>query len=168
MYRNVFDSEGLLWATLLVDVNGLHPGQCNQAVVADEPAEDGVHAIEMGRLVERDEELRAVRAGPFIGHGDHAAGAVAKGGSDLVVECAAPDRLAALGVLRGRMGGGAGLDHEARDEAVEGRLVVVARGTEREEVLRDVSCDWGEPGAPWSWESLPLQFWGRFRRRPRA
>lgn len=52
-----FDSKRLLGAILFVDLDGLHPGQCGKALVADDVAEDGVETVEMRGLIEGDEEL---------------------------------------------------------------------------------------------------------------
>lgn len=114
MNCHFFDAKRLLGAALLVHLDLFHLGERRERVVADDLAEDGVEPIEMRRLVERNEELGAVRAGPLVGHGDYAAGGMPQGGPDLVVESTAPDRPAALGVAGGgiRMGGGAGLNHE--------------------------------------------------------
>ena len=88
-----------------------------------------------------DEELRPVRVGPAVGHGDDAPHGVLLVGVDLVVELAPPDALAALARARGV----AALQHEALDVAVEERVVVVARRGEREEVegcaRHDVAVD---------------------------
>lgn len=135
MNSHLFDAKGLLGTALLVHLDGLHLGERHQPLVANDLAKDGVEAVEMGRLVKGDEELRAIGAGPFVGHGHDAPAAVPQGGSNLVFERGAPDGLAALWVLGGRIGGRSRLHHELGDEAVEGRLVVVAGGAEGEEVL---------------------------------
>lgn len=139
MHRDALYPGRLLGAVLPVDLEGLDGGKGGEAVVAEELAEDGVEAVEVRRLVEQHEELRAVGAGPLVGHGHDAAPAVLERRAHLVGEGAAPDGPPALGVRgRVRVRRGAGLHHEARDEAVEGRLVVVAGGAECEEVLGDV------------------------------
>lgn len=133
---------GLLGPVLLVHLDGLDLGQGGQAVVADDLAEDGVEPVEVRRLVEGDEELGPVGAGALVGHGDHAPLGVLERRADLVVKGAAPDGAAAFWVLGRRgVGWGARLGHEARDEAVEGRAVVVVGGAEGEEVLeRESMC----------------------------
>lgn len=137
MHRHALDAHALHGAILLVHGGGVHPGQDGEGLVANDPAEDGVEPVQVRRLVERDEELRAVGPGTLVGHAEHAALGVAQRGTDLVVEGAAPDGLAALGVVRRGGGGRARLDHELGDEAVEGRGVVVAGCAEGEEILRD-------------------------------
>lgn len=57
---------------------------------------------------------------------------VPQGGADLVLEVGAPDGGAGFW---GGVGGGAGLDHEGGDGAVEGGEVVGGGGAEGEEVL---------------------------------
>lgn len=135
VYSNLFNSKRLLRTALLVYLNGLHLGKRHQALVADNLAKHGIQAIEMGRLVERDEELRAVSAGPFVGHGNEAPAAVSQRGSNLVFERTAPYRLAALWIFGCWVGGCSCLHHEFGDQAVEGRLVVVAGGAKGQKVL---------------------------------
>ncbi len=54
----------------------------------------------------------------------------------LVLKRSTPYRLSALWVVWGRGRWAASLDHEARDQSVKGRLVVVVRCTERKEILQ--------------------------------
>lgn len=137
MNRDTLDLARLLGPILLIHLERLDLGQGGQAVVANDLAEDGVEPVEVRRLVEDDEELRAVRSRALIGHGDHPPLRVLQRRADLVVEGAAPDGAAALWVFGGRgVCGRARLGHEARDEAVEGRGVVVMGSAEGEEVLR--------------------------------
>lgn len=81
-------------------------------------------AVEPGRGRERDEELAAVGVGPGVGHAQDPRARVLElqGPGDLVGELVAVDGGAAAARPR-RV---AALHHEARDDAVEDRLVVVA------------------------------------------
>lgn len=135
VYGYFFYAKRLLWTALLVHLDGLHLGQCHEALVADNFAKHGVQAVEMGRLVKGDEELRTVCARTFVGHGNEAPAAVSQGGSYLVFERGAPYRLSALRILGSRVGGSSCLHHELWNQAVEGRLVVVAGGAKGEKVL---------------------------------
>lgn len=135
MYRHLFNSKRLLRATLLVHLNSLHLRQRHHPLVANHLPKHGIQAIKMRRLVKRKEELRAIGAGPLVGHGNEASAAVSQRGSDLVFKGPAPDRLAALWVFGCWVGGCSCLHHEFGDQAVEGRLVVVAGGAESKEVL---------------------------------
>lgn len=136
MHGNFVNRKRHPRAILLVDLDLFHLGQRREAVVANNLAKHGIQTVEVRRLVKHDEELRTVCAGALVGHRDDAALAVAQGRTDLVVKDAAPDGAAALGVLgRARVRGTPGLHHEAGDEAVEGRLVVVAGRAEGEKVL---------------------------------
>lgn len=112
MNSNVVDPEGLLGAVLLVHFDIVHFGENSETLVTNDLAEYSVHAIEMGSLVEQDEELRTVGAGALVGHGEHTAGVVFEGWLDLVLEGASPDGPTALRVFGGRVGGSSGLDHE--------------------------------------------------------
>lgn len=137
MNRHALDAKRRARAVLLVHLDGLHPGERGEAVVANDAAKDGVEPVEVRRLVEEEEELRAVGAGPLVGHAHDAAVGVPQRRADLVVEAAdAPDGASALGVVGG-VGprGRAGLGHELGDEPVKGRLVVVAGRAEGEKVL---------------------------------
>ena len=136
MDGDLLDADLLLGPVLLVDVEAFDLGEGGKALVAEEAAEDGVEAVEVGRLVEEDEELAAVGVGTLVGHADDTAGAVLQGRADLVLEGGTVDGAAALGVVgRGGVRRGAGLDHEGGDEAMEGGFVVVPRSAEGEEVL---------------------------------
>lgn len=136
VHGDPLDPALLLGPALAIHLQRLHLGQRGHAVVPDELAKDRIQPVEVRRLVEDDEELRTVGAGPLVRHGDDPPLRVPQRRADLVFEGAAPDGPAALRVLgRRRVRGRAGLDHEGRDEAVEGRSVVVMRGAEGEEVL---------------------------------
>src|SRR5215211_2352712 len=90
------------------------------------PAEDGVLAVEPGRLLGRDdEELAAVGVGSAIGHGKRPAHDPVL--VDLILELVA--RATGARPLRA-----AALDHEVLDDAVEDEPVVVAVTRELQEV----------------------------------
>ena len=125
-----FDDDLVLGPILLIGFDGLDLGECGDALVADELAEDGIEAVEVGCLIEEEEELRAVGSRPLVGHGHDAARVVPQRGPDLVLERPAPDRPPALRVLLRRMRRRPRLHHEPRDQPVEGRLIVVARGAQ--------------------------------------
>lgn len=136
MDGDVFHESLFLRPVLLVDLEGFQFGQGDQAVVADELAEDGVEAVEVRRFIEKDKELGPVCRGAFVGHGDDAAGVVLQSRTYLILEGAAPDALTALGVLGRRVGRPACLDHEIGDEAVEGRVVIIPGCAESQEILQ--------------------------------
>ena len=120
MHGDIFYAEGFLWPVLLVDSNGFHLGERRDAVVPNDLPEHGIHAIQMGRLVQENEELGAVCAWAFVGHGHHAASTVSQRRPDFVLKGTTPDGLAALGVFGGRIGGSTSLYHELGYRAVEG------------------------------------------------
>lgn len=137
MDRHALNTKRSLRAVLLVHLDRLHLRQRREPVVANHPAKYGVEAVEVRRAVEQDKELGSVGARALVGHGHDAAVGVPQSRAYLVGEDAAPDGPSALGVIGGRgHGRSAGLDHELRDEAVKGRLVVVAGRAEGEKVLR--------------------------------
>lgn len=135
MHRDSFDPKRLLGSVLLVDLDSLNLGQSRQTVITNDLAKHGVQAIQMRRAVEKKEELRAVGSRTLVRHRDEAPATMAEGRPDLVVKDASPDRSPTLGVVWRRLGRAAGLGHEVGDHAVEGRLVVVARRAEGEEIL---------------------------------
>lgn len=99
-------------------------------------AKHRVLAVQMRGGGEGDEELAPVCVGAFVRHAHDAPCIVPQGGADLVLE-----QLVG-GVVDGGRGFGlgiggwaAGLHHEVRDQAVEGRAIVKAGGAEGEEVL---------------------------------
>lgn len=63
-------------------------------------AEDGVFPVQPGRLLGRDEELRAVGVGARVGHADRVRLVVLER-RELVAEFAAPDAFAARAVAEG-------------------------------------------------------------------
>jgi len=131
MDGNLLNLNICLGPILPIDLNLLHLPQRQQPLLPQHMRKHRILPIQMRRLVQADEKLTAIRAGPLVGHADDAARIVSQRGPDLVLEGLGPDGIAAFG----RGGGCAGLDHEVGDEAVEGRGVVVAGGAEGEEVL---------------------------------
>jgi hypothetical protein len=121
-------------AVLPIDLDGIHLSQHGQAITPNNMAKHGIHAVQMGRLIEQDEELTPIGARPFVCHADDPASVMPQRRPNLVLERLFPDGDAALG-LGGRR---ASLDHEVGNEPVEQGAIVVARGAESEEVL-----DWG-------------------------
>ena len=93
------DADGLLHPVLPVDVHVLEGVEDVHA--ADDPAEDGVAAVEVRVAAVRDEELTAVRVGPGVGHADDPALVVPQRRPDLVVELAPPDARPALARAQG-------------------------------------------------------------------
>ena len=84
---------------------------------------DDMFAVEVGRLIERDEELRAVGVGARVGHGE----LVGLGVLDreaLVLELRPVDRLTSSAVSHGEI---AALRHEARNHAMELAALVAQR-----------------------------------------
>merc|ERR1719171_565354 len=87
----------------------------------EDAAEDDVAPVEPGRLHRADEDLRAVRAGARVRHGEHAGARVLEL-EVLVGELLSINRLAARAVAPREV---ASLEHEVRDHAVELRALVV-------------------------------------------
>src|SRR4051794_33196870 len=105
-------------------VDGLHPGR--------HLAEDRVLAVQPRSGVGRDdEELRAVRVRPCVGHRQRAA-------HDAVLVELVRERVA--GAARAGAGRVAALDHEVLDDAVEDHPVVEAVARELLEVLDGLGC----------------------------
>jgi len=121
----------LLGAILGVRFDSLQGVEDVQA--ADDAAEDGVLAIQVGAGAECHKKLRLVGVRSTVGHAKDAAPAVREVGLELVLERSAflEGRLAAPP----RAGWVTALDHEVADTAVEARLLVVAAGAVFQEVL---------------------------------
>jgi len=81
-----------------------------------------------------DKELAVIGVRPGVSHRKHTALVMLQLVDDLVVEGLAVDALSPLP----RPGGVAALDNELFDVPVENRVVIVAFGAEREEVLTSV------------------------------
>lgn len=135
MHGDPFYSYRLRRSVLLVHLDLLDERQRPEAVVAKQLAEDGVQAVEVRRFVQQDEELAAVGPGSPVGHAHDAPLVVAQRAADLVFKRRPKDGPSALGVLGGGVCRRAGLDHERGDQPVKGRVIVVIRCTECEEIL---------------------------------
>ena len=103
----------------------------HDAVPVDDLPEHDVLPVQPRRLGGADEELGPVGAGPGVGHGEHARSGVPQV-KVLVGELGAVDGLAAGAVAAGEV---ASLAHEARDDAVERRPLVVQRLAGRAQAL---------------------------------
>ena len=112
---DILDFDFLLWSVLLIHLNRLHFRQGYETFVPENVTEDGILAIQMGSLVEADEELASIGRGSLVRHAHNASGIVSKGRPDLVFKRLFPYRLAPLW-LRWRR---PGLDHEIRYQPVE-------------------------------------------------
>lgn len=88
-------------------------------------------SIEMRRRPQRNEELRSIRIGTRIRHGERSFALVLEGGHEFVFEFRPVDATAAAAGAR-RV---AALDHEAFDDAVEDYVVVFAGVGEGGEVF---------------------------------
>lgn len=105
------------------------------------PSEHGVLAVQVRSGVEGDEELAAVGVRAAVGHAHHALPAVRQARMELVREGPLPEALSARSRAYGSIGGRkptrriAALHHEARNQSVERRVVVLPRDAEPEEVL---------------------------------
>lgn len=137
MHSHALDGTPLPRPPLAVDVDALQ--RIQRLPPVDHAPEHGVLAVQVRRRRVAHEELAAVGVGAPVGHADDAARGVAQRRPDLVGEEAGRggggrvDGHGRLGL--GVAGGRAGLDHEGRDVAVEGRAVVEGGGAQREEVL---------------------------------
>ncbi len=89
-----------------------------------------MHAIQMRRPRQRNEELASIRTRPAVRHRENALTRMGQGVVKLVFELTAPDGLAATA----RAGGVAALDHEVWDDAVEDHAVGAAGVGEAGEV----------------------------------
>lgn len=172
MNRHSLNPYILLRPVLLVDLDGLDFGQRCEALVAEQLAKHGVHAVEVGRGRKGNKELAAVGVGALICHAEHAALVVPQPRADLVVKGRPVDGPPALGVVwRVGLCGRAGLRHEGGDEAVEGGVVVVGGCAEGKEVLWTWGVGQGDFKVGWGSRCrgsfVPRQFWGRSRRRLR-
>lgn len=105
----------------------LQPPQRLHPFLPNHPPKNRILPIQMRRRPIQNEELAAVRVGPFVRHGHDSTRVVAQGRADLVFEVGAPDRGAGF---RGGGGGGAALDHEGGEGAMEGGQGVGVGGAE--------------------------------------
>ena len=134
MYGDLLDLDALLWPRLLVYRDLLHIVQ--HLVSFQNLAKHRVLAIQMRRRSECDKELTAITFRSLIGHADNSPSIVSQSGADLVFEelvGGVVDGRGSLGL--GVRGGATSLDHEVRDQPVEGAAIVEARGAESEEVF---------------------------------
>lgn len=121
----------------------------HDVVALDDLPEHNVLPVEPVGLRRADEELRSVRSGTGVRHGEYA-GAGVPLNEVLVGELGAVDRLSSGAVPGGEV---AALAHEVGDHAVEARSLVVERlagaafallaGAERAEILRRLWDDIG-------------------------
>ena len=102
-------------------------------------AEDGVLAIEPGGGDMGDEELAAIGARARIGHGEETGAIMLESWSKFVGKFVA-------GAAHAGAGRVATLDHEIRDNAVEGEAIVEALACQIEEVGDGKGCLAGEEG----------------------
>lgn len=115
MNRHTLNPHRLLWPILTINIDLLHLRQRRHPLVSYDSSEHRVHPVQMRRLVERDEELRPVRPGSLVRHGQHTPRTVSQRRLDLVVKRTAPDAAAAFGVLGSWVRGRTGLGHEFGD-----------------------------------------------------
>lgn len=130
MHRNPLNPHPLPFPNkppLPIHLPLLQPPQRLHPLLPNHPPKHRILPIQMRRGPIRDEELAPVRVGPFVRHGHDPARVVAQRGADLVFEVGAPDRGAGF---RGGAGGGAGLDHEGGEGAVDGGVGVGVGGAE--------------------------------------
>lgn len=111
---------------LPINLQRLQPPQRNPPFIPNNPPKHCIQAIQMRRLIQRHEKLRPIRARSFIRHAHRAPLTVFQARPNLILECFVPDGFSALGIVGRGMSGGAGLDYEVGDEAVEGGVCVVA------------------------------------------
>jgi len=115
----VHDLHLVQWAVLAVRAQRRHLLHHRHAV--DNFSKHHMSVVEPGSRLERDVELAVVEVPPGVGHGQ-GAGAPVLQLEVLVTERVSVDALAAGAVVVGDV---AALDHEAIDDAVEARLLVV-------------------------------------------
>jgi hypothetical protein len=143
MYRDPFDHDLLAFrSALLIHLNSLHPLQCAAFFSSiNHLAKDCILPIQMARLLECNEELAAIGSWALVRHRHHASGIMSESRYlNLVLEVLSPYRSAAFHnrALR-RISRGlrrvSSLDHEARNQPVERRLVIRAGCAQSEKVL---------------------------------
>lgn len=131
MDLHILDANRILWPVLLVDLDRLH---LIKSIPSFQYAtKDGVLSIKVRGLVKGDEELAAVGVGTLVGHAQNTALIVLELRLDLIFEGLTID----TGTVLCRSGRRrAGLDHERRNETVEGRVIIGVGCAEGEEVVR--------------------------------
>lgn len=127
---DTLDANWVLGSILLVDLDRLH-------LVKSVPSfyyttKDSVLSIQVRSLVKGNEKLAAVGIGTFVGHAQNAALVVFELRFDLIFKRLAIDARTVLGRSGSRR---TGLDHERRDETVEGRVIVGVGCAEGEKVV---------------------------------
>lgn len=134
MHRHPLDAQCALGSILGINVDTLQCVEGAQADIPNDATKDAILPIEVRRRRKADEELATIGRRAFVGHAQYAAGVVSQRRADLVFKgrAALVDGRAGLGRLACRR---ARLDHEARDQTVEGRAIVGARCADGEEVL---------------------------------
>jgi len=98
-----------------------------------------VTTVQVRRGAQGDEELRAVGAGPGVGHGQQVRAVEREVGVELVAELVA-------GAAAAGAGGVAALDHEAVDDAVENDAVIEVAGDHVAGVVAVFLRACGQPG----------------------
>mmetsp|Transcript_29854 Transcript_29854/g.97216 ORF Transcript_29854/g.97216 Transcript_29854/m.97216 type:complete len:453 (+) Transcript_29854:507-1865(+) len=131
-----FDDFDAVTGGSVLGVGGgaLHRGEGVEA--ADDGGKDGVLVVEVGGALVEDVELLLVGILAGVGHGDDSARVVPQLWVELVLEGAAPERVAA----GARAGGVAPLHHKVFNGAVEDCAIVAPGAAEAEEIfggLRD-------------------------------
>jgi len=127
------------WFDLVLDLAGTRASCLEflddlQALLISDLAEDDVLAIQPRGNDGGDEELRAVGVGASVGHGQHA-GLGVSFLEVLICKLLAVDRLATSAITTSEV---TTLQHELRDDSVEGRALVteaLLAGAESTEVL---------------------------------
>lgn len=131
MDLHILDANRILWPVLLVDLYRLHLVKCIPSF--QYATKDSVLSIKVRGLVKGDEELAAVGVGALVGHAQNTTLVVLELRLDLILEGLPID----TGTVLCRSGRRrAGLDHERRNETVEGRVIIGVGCAEGEEVVR--------------------------------
>lgn len=131
MDLHILYADRILWPVLLVDLDRLH--LIKSIPPFQYATKDGVLSIKVRGLVKGDEELAAVGVGTLVGHAQNTALIVLELRLDFIFKWLTID----AGTVLCRSGRRrAGLDHERRNETVEGRVIIGVGCAEGEEVVR--------------------------------